>query len=92
MKDAHVMIRGFVQGVGYRKFVRKHAEELGLTGWVRNLPDGSVEALFQGNEATIEKMLEICRKGPFLSEVEDVDNVWEEQKETYDDFTIRHDF
>lgn len=92
MKDAHVMIRGFVQGVGYRQFVKKHARELGLTGWVRNLPDQSVEALLQGDEKAIEKTLALCKKGPFLSEVEEVDAVWEEQKEVFPDFSLRHDF
>lgn len=91
-KDAHIMVRGFVQGVGYRQFVKKHARELGLTGWVRNLPDQSVEALLQGDTKDIEKVLAACRKGPFLSEVEEVDVVWEKQKEVFSDFSLRHDF
>lgn len=92
MQDAHLMIRGFVQGVGYRKWARKIAQNEGITGWVRNLPDGSVEALLQGDKATIEKVIAEYKKGPFLSEIEEVDVVWEEQKESFEDFTIRHDF
>ncbi len=46
--DAHIIVKGFVQGVGYRNFVRKQAEKQNLTGWVRNLPDGTVEILIQG--------------------------------------------
>jgi len=92
MKDAHVMVQGFVQGVGYRKWARKKAQKMSLTGWVRNLPDGSVELLVQGDREKIEKLLEIYKKGPFMAEVESADTMWEEQKETFDDFFIRHDF
>lgn len=92
MHDAHLIITGFVQGVGYRKFVKHEAVKLGLTGWVRNLPDGSVEALVQGEKEKIEILIGKCRKGPFLSEVEKVDVVWEDKKEIFSDFSIRHDF
>ena len=92
MKEAHIMIKGFVQGVGYRKWARKEAQKAGITGWIRNLPDGSVEALLQGDKDTIEKLLNLYKKGPFLSEVEDIDTIWEAQKETFPDFSIRHDF
>ena len=70
---AHVFISGFVQGVGYRHFVKKLALDLGLKGWVKNLPDSRVEALFTGNKENIEQAIELCKKGPFLSEVENVD-------------------
>ncbi len=92
MLDAHAMIRGFVQGIGYRKWARKEAQKLGLTGWVRNLPDGSVEVLLQGDKEKIEKLLEIYKKGPFMAEVESVDTIWEDQEEKFEDFIIRHDF
>lgn len=92
MTDAHLIIKGFVQGVGYRKWARKMAQENGITGWVRNLPDGSVEALLQGEKEIIEKVIKDYKKGPFLSEVESVDVVWEDEKEKFSDFTIRHDF
>lgn len=92
MQDAHVMIRGFVQGVGYRKWARKKALDAGLTGWVRNLPDGSVEALLQGKKHAIEAVIKEYEKGPFLAEVELVDVIWEDQKESLTDFTVRHDF
>lgn len=92
MQDAHIMIRGFVQGVGYRKWARKIAQNKGLTGWVRNLPDGSVEVLLQGAKERIEKVLAEYKKGPFLSDVEDIDVLWEDQKEQFSDFSIRHDF
>lgn len=75
---AHVFVLGFVQGVGYRRFVKHQAVKLGLTGWVRNLPDNRVEALFQGSKEQIERMISICEKGPFLSEVKNVMVDWEE--------------
>lgn len=69
----HVFISGFVQGVGYRQFVKKNAMELGVNGYVRNLPDGRVEGKFSGEEKKVKELIELCRKGPFLAEVENVD-------------------
>lgn len=68
----HVFITGFVQGVGYRRFVRHHALKLGLTGWIKNLPDNRVEAVFQGSKEQIEKIILLCKKGAFLSEVKEI--------------------
>lgn len=89
MKNAHILISGFVQGVGFRHFVRNKASELGLTGWVRNLPDGRVETLFQGSKEKIEEMIRFCRKGPFLAEVEDVVVAWQEEDKQFSDFSIQ---
>lgn len=75
---AHIFISGFVQGVGFRQFIKNKANSLDLTGWVKNLPDNRVEAVFLGQKETIEKMIKICRKGPFLSEVKNVEVIWEE--------------
>lgn len=63
-RTAHVRIEGRVQGVGYRAFVEMRATELGLSGWVRNRRDGSVEAVLQGSHRAVEDMLELCRSGP----------------------------
>jgi acylphosphatase len=90
MVTAHVFISGFVQGVGYRQFVKKHAEELGLTGWVKNLPDGRVEAVFQGEKKLIEQLIEFCKKGPFMAEVEDVEVGWKVLGQKLVAFTIEH--
>jgi len=68
----HVHISGRVQGVYFRDSTKEQADKLGLTGWVRNLPDGRVEAVFQGNENKIEKMLEWCWEGSPMSRVEGV--------------------
>lgn len=82
-----VYISGFVQGVGFRRFIKKHARDLGLTGWVKNLPDRRVEALFTGSKEKIEKMIEECRKGAFLSEVENVEAEWV-REEKFDSFKV----
>lgn len=77
---ARVFVSGFIQGVGYRQFVKGIARQIGLAGWVRNLPDGRVEALFSGSRDKIEKAIEKCWKGPFLSEVKSIDVEWIEEK------------
>lgn len=89
IKQARVLISGFVQGVGFRHFVRNKALESGLTGWIRNLPDGRVEAVLQGSKEKIEEMIRLCRKGPFLAEVEDVVVEWQEEDKQFSDFSIQ---
>lgn len=85
---AHVFISGFVQGVGYRHFIKKQAMVLGLKGWVKNLPDGRVEALFVGSKNKIEEMVKICKRGPFLSEIENVEVEWDSSSEDFDNFDV----
>ena len=86
---ARVFVSGFVQGVGFRRFVRHHARKLGLTGWVKNLTDNRVEAVFQGTKEQIEKVIVICEKGAFLSEVKDVVVDWDDQTlETFQTFEV----
>jgi acylphosphatase len=75
---ARVVVRGRVQGVFFRVETRDRARSLGLTGWVRNAPDGSVEAVFEGDRERIESMLAWCRRGPSLAQVDDVQAEWEE--------------
>lgn len=88
MKTLHVFVSGFVQGVGYRKFVKKAAEKEGLVGWVKNMPDGRVEAVLAGEDSGLRRVLAHCKKGPFLSEVENVEVVLEDSKEELKDFVI----
>jgi acylphosphatase len=85
---AHVFVSGFVQGVGFRRFVRHHAKKLGLTGWVTNIPDNRVEAIFEGTKEQIERMIAICKKGSFLSEVKDVSVNFDDSKKHFDSFEI----
>jgi acylphosphatase len=81
----HVMIRGRVQGVGYRAWVAGAAREQGLTGWVRNTSDGSVEAVFAGPLEAVERMISDCRRGPPLARVDSTDD----KPATTDSLTLR---
>jgi len=72
MKQLHLYVSGFVQGVGFRVFVKKKAKKLGINGWVRNLSDGRVEAVLQGEEERLEELIKHIRKGSYFSEVKDV--------------------
>jgi acylphosphatase len=63
-RSVQVVVAGRVQGVGFRAFVEREAARLGLAGWVRNLRDGSVEAVFSGEAGDVEAMLTACRQGP----------------------------
>ena len=71
-KRAHVIVEGRVQGVFFRAFTRDEADRLGLAGWVRNRPDGSVEALVEGEKSAVEKMLQWFHQGSPNSNVENV--------------------
>lgn len=86
--QAHVYILGFVQGVGFRQAIKRKAKSLGLAGWVKNLPDYRVEALFSGPKEKIEEAILFCKKGPFLSEVKHVDVEWEEDSQDFSDFEV----
>ncbi len=69
MTAVRIVVSGKVQGVGYRAWVAKEARARGLTGWVRNLASGDVEAVFAGPDATLNEMVELCRIGPRLASV-----------------------
>ena len=85
---AHVLVSGRVQGVLFRAETADVAERLGVNGWVRNLPDGRVEALFEGEKEDVEKTLEFCRRGPPGAYVRDLDVKWEEWKGEFQGFQI----
>jgi len=85
---AHVYISGRVQGVFFRASTWEEAKRLGLRGYVRNLPDGRVEAVFEGDEEKVRKAIEWCRHGPPLAIVEKVEVEWEEPKGDFDDFVV----
>lgn len=71
----HVIVSGRVQGVWFRESTRRTAEELGLSGWVRNLPDGRVEAEFEGSRDAVEQALAFVREGPEHARVDDVETI-----------------
>lgn len=69
----HVTIRGDVQGVGFRAFIERHAQERAIDGWVRNREDGSVEAVFAGASGAVDGVLDACRKGPSGARIDGID-------------------
>lgn len=87
---AHVIIRGYVQGVWFRASTRDEAMRIGVAGWVRNLSDGSVEALFEGEKKKVEEIVGWCHKGPSGAQVSNVEISWEPFKREYQNFTIRY--
>ena len=76
-EQVHVFVSGMVQGVGFRHATYRQALKLGLRGWVRNLADGRVEAVIQGERAALEKLLAWCEHGPALARVDRVETAWE---------------
>jgi acylphosphatase len=89
MASLHAVVHGDVQGVGFRYFVQRRAQETGLAGWVRNLPDGSVEIQAEGERAALERFLEQVSRGPGLAAVERVDAEWDGGGGRLRGFTIR---
>ncbi|HID04426.1 MAG TPA: acylphosphatase [Candidatus Caldiarchaeum subterraneum] len=86
---AHLMISGRVQGVFFRAYMREEAERLGLKGWVRNLPDGRVEAVVEGPEEEVKKLISWAHRGPPAAKVEKVEVMWERPTGGFRGFTIR---
>lgn len=68
-----VIVHGLVQGVSFRHYTRRRALELGVTGWVRNLPDGTVEGLLEGDSSAVQALVEWCRSGPDAAQVDRLD-------------------
>lgn len=87
MKRVSVRIYGRVQGVWFRAHTKEMADKLGLHGWVKNMPDGSVFAVFEGDENKIKEMIEWCRHGPPLARVERLE-INEEEPRGEKDFRI----
>ncbi|MCG8619350.1 MAG: acylphosphatase [Desulfobacterales bacterium] len=85
-----VTVTGRVQGVFFRAETRNAAVSLGLTGYVRNMPEGTVQAVFQGTDAQLEQMLAWCRKGAPLSKVDRVDSRTISYQPEMTDFQIRY--
>ncbi len=88
-KRVHAFIHGRVQGVGFRAFTRRKAEELGIEGWVRNVPTGEVEIEGEGREDCLELFLEELKKGPTFSSVEKIIVDWKEANRQTKGFIVR---
>jgi len=84
----HAYISGRVQGVGFRSFTRRNAKELGLTGWVKNLPDGRVETVAEGKKQKLEKFIELLKEGPSRSKVENLDVNKKDYEGSFSEFKI----
>ncbi|MCL5406728.1 MAG: acylphosphatase [Deltaproteobacteria bacterium] len=89
-RRVHVWISGRVQGVFFRAYTRDAGRSIGVTGWVRNLPDGRVEAVFEGDEEKLKKMIAWCHRGSPLSRVELVDTRDETCTGEFETFTIAY--
>jgi len=85
----HVYVSGLVQGVFYRDHTRRWADSLGIKGWVRNLPDGRVEAVLEGERDKVEALLQRMEEGPPLARVEKIEVEWEDYQGEFNDFRIR---
>lgn len=90
MKCMHVYIKGRVQGVFFRAETQRTARKLKLTGWVRNMPDGRVEALFEGENDNVDDMLNWCRIGPPAARVDEVLPAEESYTGEFRDFSIKY--
>jgi len=90
MVRVHVYVSGRVQGVFFRYETRREARKRNVKGWVRNLPDGRVEALFEGEEEKVLELIEFCKHGPPGARVTNVEVEWGEYTGEFKDFYIRH--
>ena len=90
VKRAHLVIKGRVQGVFFRATTQDEAVRLGLTGWVRNLWNGDVEAMFEGEEETVKEMIAWCHHGPSYARVDKVEVKWDEATGEFQSFRVTH--
>lgn len=87
---AHVFVNGHVQGVFFRDTTRRRAQSRGVTGWVRNLWDGRVEAVFEGQEDAVRQMVRFAREGPARARVTNVDVEYSDYTGEFDTFSVRY--
>ena len=89
---AHVFVTGRVQGVFFRSETKHEAKKRGVTGWIRNLRDGRVEAVFEGEEDAVKRLVEFCKRGPRGARVTHVDVIMEEYTGEFKNFQTRYSF
>ena len=90
MRRLRAIITGRVQGVNFRAFTRRQAIALGLTGWVRNRPDGAVEVMAEGEEARLLLLERMLREGPPMARVDAIELTWSDATGEFPDFHIQH--
>ena len=88
-KRFHIIISGRVTGVFFRAFVKENADKLNISGWVRNLGD-KVEVVFEGEDGLVDKLIDLCNRGPESAKVVDIEIKEEEYSREFDDFEIIH--
>ena len=86
---AVVRVTGRVQGVWFRQSTKQTAEKFGVTGWVRNNPDQSVEAVFEGSKEAVQAVIDWCRYGPELARVDNLSSEWQTATSEFDTFKVR---
>ena len=86
--SVNIIIKGKVQGVSFRYFTLKQAQELNIVGWVRNRPNGTVEVIAQGDNINLELFIKKLKQGSSFSKVDDVMLDWEHEEKDYENFTI----
>jgi acylphosphatase len=89
---ARIFINGMVQGVFFRSETRHEAKKRDVKGWIRNIPDGRVEAVFEGEQENVKKLIEFCKRGPPGARVTSIDVIWENYTGEFRDFEIRYGY
>jgi acylphosphatase len=87
---AHIFVTGRVHGVFFRAETKRHAERYDVKGWVRNVPDGRVEAVFEGEQEAVNSLIAFCKHGPRHAEVTGTDVTWETYTGEFDKFKIKY--
>ena len=90
MQRVHIIVHGNVQGVFFRANAKKMAESLGLNGYAKNMPDGTVEVVAEGSEDKLKELVEFCKNGPEAAEVSKVDVKFEKASNEFDGFEIKY--
>ena len=88
-ENLRAVVRGDVQGVGFRYFVEREARRLGLSGWVRNRPDGTVECEAEGERVQLDLLRQALQRGPVAARVDAVDATWSKARGLHREFTVR---
>lgn len=88
--EIRAVVKGWVQGVGFRFFAERSAEKTGVHGWVKNLPDGNVETLAQGSKSQLENYITKLWEGPRSAQITDVEVHWQKPTRLYDSFFITY--
>lgn len=89
-KRVHIFVSGLVQGVNFRYYTREMAKKLGVLGWVKNLRDGRVEVMMEGEEEKVQKMIDWLKKGPPLARVENLEIEFQDFQNEFSDFDIKY--